>query len=210
MASFTKNNQKKMVTTITKTINEEKNVDNKSACFVNTDTSGSVQGAPLVEATKGTIELKKMIAEGNNGAHMEVRTFANYVNIAMKRRPCYAINDQILKEAILSSPSGGTALWDAVINTVHAIQRETAQGKLRRNMRKVVITFTDGMDNASSNGSFRRVCELLDHPGVPNVNFYFLAVGSADVATMHVLARGKKHVHVIDECGGAEVSAECD
>ena len=37
-----------------------------------------------------------------------------------------------------------------------------------------------------------------------------VAVGSADVATMQMLARGKKHVHVIAECGGGEVSAECD
>ena len=209
MASLTKSNQKKMVKTITTTIDEEKKVDNKSVCYINVDTSGSTQGAPLAEATKGTIEIKKVIGEGNKGAHLAVNTFANSVQQVMKRLPIYAINEEKLKKVILSSPSGGTALWDALIFTVNTIRRETAAGKLSRGMRKIVITFTDGQDT-SSYGSFRKVCELLAHPGVPNVNFYFLAVGSADVATMQMLARGKKHVHVIAECGGGEVSAECD
>ena len=160
-------------------------------------------------ATKGTIEIKKVIGEGNKGAHLAVNTFANFVQQVMKRLPIYAINEEKLKKVILSSPSGGTALWDALIFTVNTIRRETAAGKLSRGMRKIVITFTDGQDT-SSYGSFRKVCELLAHPGVPNINFYFLAVGSADVATMQMLARGKKHVHVIAECGGGEVSAECD
>lgn len=81
MASFTKNNQKKMVKTITKTItitetiNEEYKVDNKSACYINVDTLGSVHS----------------------------------VHPVMKRRPCYAINEQKLTELIHSSPSGRTA-----------------------------------------------------------------------------------------------------
>ena len=212
MASFpNQNNSTRKVTTTTKTTftDQKSTCDPRSATFVSLDVSSSMRGAPIEEAIGSLDNLANMMCKTNKNAHMEVSVFggahAPGGKVVMKRRPGFAIDFDILKNNIMENFGGNTPMYDAVKATLDKIKSDYDQGKLTSSMRKNVIIINDGKDNASAPRSLQALNLRLTHPGVPNLNVYFLAVAGADVTPMNYLAAGKKHVHVIDE-RGADVS----
>lgn len=159
------------------------------------DGSGSMYGPKhraAVDELKEQLSSRKYIKPGDE---VEVTTFhSKSVELLARIKVCRVDGTRDVTDKY--SPTGrSTALYDAIKQKLADLRNSAP-----RHMKKVVICFTDGADNASST-SLKEACEIMSKPGVSNLNFYLIAIGisAQDKDAMRQLCR-PQHAHLI-ECG---------
>jgi len=159
------------------------------------DVSGSMAGSRLRQALRC---IKKLILDKQNPKdHFSLTCFNTSVALV-----CPNVQVQVARanwedhESSVHRKCGGqTKLWDAV----HQAMDNLVEYKPPKGVHTHLMVLTDGDDNASGSGAARRLGDRLANPGLPNFHCHFLACCGASTATMKGMAKGKRHIHVIEE-----------
>ena len=170
----------------------------KKLVFVVLDVSGSMAGGRLKKALDcvNDLVLREVCADTD---HFSLVAFANDVHTVTTRRPKYAVKWPKVAEMATSLCSGGTRLWDAVLQAMDDL-KDMPRAK---DVHVDLVVFTDGEDNCSQPGALQALETQIAKPGIANFHAIFLACCGAQTADMKRLASGKKHVRIIEEASNS-------
>jgi len=160
------------------------NYEQKCACILVLDTSGSMDGEPINELNKGLQHFKAEIQEditASNRLEVSVVTFNNIINI--ENQPCL-VNDWTVPEL---QAGGTTKMVDGVDKALEVLEERKAWYKEtgQKYYRPYVILMTDGVPDNDQN-----IDELIEkvNAGVNKKQFNFWAFG-VEGADMDLLKR---------------------
>lgn len=152
------------------------------------DTSGSMAGAPILEAMKG---IRACLPDISSRDVATLLFFSDKVTCVESCASAYVIGQRI---AVAPECSGQTALYDAI---QEAVKHASAYSFRHRYCVTEVIVLTDGLDNKSTQLP-DDVVQSVRKPGTAHFHMTILMAGMqpSEQRTLQERFNGIKHVHL--------------
>jgi uncharacterized protein YegL len=158
------------------------------------DTSGSMAGGSIQAATAGLHTLVRALKARDV---LGLYKFDTSVDCLQKFDRNHKIDWAKHVATLLAAPRGGTALYDAAMHSLDALQTYAKPKHDARQLR-VVVVLTDGADNRSQQHTLDSLIQRVHNCTIANFHFMLLGVG-VDKRTYDALfVPGKPNLHFID------------
>jgi uncharacterized protein YegL len=145
------------------------------------DTSGSMAGGRIQAATSGMHTLVQALKPRDV---LGVYKFNTTVDVLQTFVRNHKIDWQAHIAGLNAAPSGSTALHDAIMQSMDALQKY-AKPKHDDTQLRVVVVLTDGDDNASKTHTLDTVIQRVHSSTIANFHFMLLGVVSTRASTPH-------------------------
>jgi uncharacterized protein YegL len=158
------------------------------------DTSGSMAGGRIQAATSGMHTLVQALKPRDV---LGVYKFNTTVDVLQTFVRNHKIDWQAHIAGLNAAPSGSTALHDAIMQSMDALQKY-AKPKHDDTQLRVVVVLTDGDDNASKTHTLDTVIQRVHSSTIANFHFMLLGVGVDASKYAALFPHDKPNLHYID------------